>query len=346
MSDHDLLTPFSGPNTGVYIIAELSANHNQDFNIALESINAMKEAGADAVKLQTFTAEAMTLDSDKPWFRAREDSLWAGQKLFDLYARGMTPWEWHPKLKKRANELGMDFFSTPFDIEAVERLESIDVPAYKIASLEITDIQLIERVAATGKPIIMSTGIAEEKDIRLAVDTCRKQNNENIALLKCTSAYPAPYEETNLSLIPLLKEKFNAIPGLSDHSLGIAVPVAAVALGAKIIEKHFILDKSIPAIDRDFSLSPEEFRQMADAVRIAEKAIGKADFVLKGKQLNARKSARSLFAVVDISKGDYFNADNIKSLRPGLGLHPKYLKDIFGKKALIDIERATPLRKI
>ena len=236
----------------VYIIAELSANHNQDFDIAIRTIQAMKDSGADAVKVQTYTPENMTMDSDKPWFQTRKDSLWAGQKLFDLYKKGATPWDWHEKMQKQANDLGLDFFSSPFDLDAVIRLEGLNVPAYKIASLEITDIPLIRAIARTGKPVILSSGIAEVDDIELALQTIRNEGTHQIALLKCTSAYPTPYSEINLNAIPLIQEKFNVIPGLSDHTLGIAVPVAAVAKGARIIEKHFILDKHIPSVRQRF----------------------------------------------------------------------------------------------
>ncbi|MCK4677200.1 MAG: pseudaminic acid synthase [Bacteroidales bacterium] len=327
----------------VYIIAELSANHEQNYELAVKTIRAMKEAGADAVKLQTFTPDSMTLNSDKPWFQTRKDSLWVGQKLYDLFKKAFTPWEWHPKLQALANELDLDFFSSPFDIEAVEKLESINVPAYKVASLEITDIPLIERIAQTGKPVIISTGIAREDDIQLAIDTCLNAGNDKIALLKCTSAYPTPFEEVNLSTITLLQERFKTIVGLSDHTLGIAVPVAAVALGARIIEKHFILDKSIPSLDRDFSLDPDQFRQMVMAIRETEKALGKQTLELTDKQKSARNSARSLFAVRDIQKDEVLSKENIKSIRPGLGLHPKYYAEVIGQKAKVFIEAGTPL---
>lgn len=330
-------------NSKTYIIAELSGNHNGDLNLALKTIEAMKKSGANAVKLQTFTPESMSLDSEKSWFQTRKDSLWAGRKLFDLYAEAQTPWEWHSIIQKHANKIGLDFFSSPFDISAVEKLETLNVPAYKIASFEITDIPLIERVAKTKKPIIISTGIAEEEDIVLAVETCRKQGNNLIALLKCTSAYPAPYNEINLKAIPLLEKKFNVIAGLSDHTLGIEIPIAAVVLGAKIIEKHFILDKSIDSVDRDFSLDAHEFLQMTNAIRNVEKALGKASLKLTEKALSARGSARSLFATQDIRKGEIFTDKNIKSLRPGLGLHPKYLPEILGKTSTKDIAKGSPL---
>ena len=303
----------------------------------------MKASGADAVKLQTFTPESMTMDSEQDWFQTRKDSLWAGQKLFDLYKKAQTPWEWHRNLQDLANDLGLDLFSSPFDFGAVEKLESLNVPAYKIASFEITDTPLIQKVAQTGKPIIISTGIATEEDIQLAVETCRMENNNQIALLKCTSAYPSPYNEINLKAIPLLKEKYKVIPGLSDHTLGISVPVAAVALGAKIIEKHFILDKNLPSVDKDFSLDPMEFKEMVTAVRQTEQAMGAATLELTEKAEKARQSRRSLFVVKNIKKGETLTPENIKSLRPGKGLHPKYLQQIIGKKVSRGLDAGTPL---
>jgi pseudaminic acid synthase len=327
----------------VYIIAELSANHCGDFDIAVKTLKAMKASGADAVKLQTFTPDSMTMDSEQDWFQTRKDSLWGGQKLFDLYKKAQTPWAWHKKLQDLANDLGLDFFSSPFDFAAVEKLQSLNVPAYKIASFEITDTPLIQKVAQTGKPIIISTGIAREEDIELAVETCRKENNNQIALLKCTSAYPSPYNEINLKAIPLLKEKYKVTPGLSDHTLGISVPVAAVTLGAKIIEKHFILDKKLPSVDKDFSLDPAEFKEMVTAVRQTEQAMGKATLELTEKAEKARQSRRSLFVIKNIKKGETLTPGNVKSLRPGKGLHPKYFQQIMGKKASRELEAGTPL---
>jgi pseudaminic acid synthase len=328
----------------VYIIAELSANHCGELDIAVKTLKAMKESGADAVKLQTFMPESMTLDSKQPWFQTRKDSLWAGQKLFDLYKKAQTPWEWHKNLQDLANDLELDFFSSPFDFEAVEKLESINVPAYKIASFEITDTPLIQKVAQTGKPIIISTGIATEEDIQLALETCRNENNNQIALLKCTSAYPTPYDEINLKAIPLLEERFNVIPGLSDHTMGISVPVSAVALGAKIIEKHFILDKNLPSVDKDFSLNPAEFKEMVTAVRQTEQAMGTATLQLTEKAEKARQSRRSLFVIKNIKKGETISQENVKSLRPGMGLHPKYFQQIIGKRASRALDAGTPLK--
>lgn len=332
-----------GDGHPVFIIAELSANHEQKYDLAVKTIHAMKEAGADAVKLQTFTPDSMTLDSDLPWFKTREDSLWAGQKLYDLYKKAYTPWDWHKKLQKVAQNIGLEFFSTPFDIEAVNQLDSIHVPAYKIASFEITDIPLIKRVALTGKPVIISTGIAEEEDIRLAVETCRDTGNSQIALLKCTSAYPSPLEDANLRAIPLLKERFKTVVGISDHTLGITVPIGAVAMGAKIIEKHFILDRKGRGLDRQFSLEPDEFKQMVRTVRDLEKALGEPTLKMTAKMLEGKKSGRSLFAISNIKKGEKFTIKNIRSLRPNLGLHPGSINEVLNKKALKNIEPGTPL---
>jgi len=327
----------------VFIIAELSANHEQNFKLAVKTIHAMKEAGADAVKLQTFTPDSMTLDSDLPWFQTREDSIWAGQKLYDLYKKAYTPWDWHEKLQKIATNIGLEFFSTPFDIQAVNQLESIQVPAFKIASFEITDIPLIKKVASTGKPVIISTGIAEEEDIYLAIETCKQAGNNQIALLKCTSAYPSPFDEANLRAIPVLREKFDAIIGISDHTLGITVPIGAVALGARIIEKHFVLNRKGKGLDREFSLEPNEFKLMVRSVRELEKALGEPTLTLSEKMMQGKKSGRSLFAVHDILKGESLTIENIRSLRPNLGLHPKHLNAVLNKKASKNIAAGTPL---
>ncbi|MGK7394145.1 MAG: pseudaminic acid synthase [Candidatus Cyclobacteriaceae bacterium M3_2C_046] len=326
-----------------YIIAELSANHNQDFDLTLKTIDAIKASGADAVKIQTFKPESMTLDLDHEIFRTRKDSLWAGQKLFDLFKKGAMPYEWQPKIKDYAQKLGLDFFSTPFDFEAVDFLEKMEVPAYKIASLEITDLPLIEYVAKKGKPVILSTGIASLADIELAVNTCRKAGNDQIALLKCTSAYPAPMDQVNLNNLISLQKLFNVTVGISDHTLSHVVPIAAVALGAKIIEKHFILDKSLDSLDQAFSLSPREFKQMVSAVRDTEKALGTPHYQVTEKMEKARISARSLYAVAHIQAGELFSAKNVKALRPGYGLHPRYYSRIIGKPAPEAIKKGTPL---
>ncbi|PLW99002.1 MAG: pseudaminic acid synthase, partial [Marinilabiliales bacterium] len=272
-----------------------------------------------------------------------KDSLWAGQKMYNLYKKGTTPWEWHAKLQKIAHDLNLEFFSSPFDIETVHKLDELGVPAYKIASLEITDIPLIEAVAKKNKPVIISTGAAGIEDIELAVQTCIEAGNKQIALLKCTSAYPTPLEEVNLKMIPELKKRFGTIVGLSDHTLGSSVPILAVAFGAKIIEKHFILDKNIPALDKDFSLDKNEFKEMVEAVRDAEKAIGCESWELTEKMKTAAAFKRSLFAVQDIQKGEQLTEENIRSLRPGLGMHPKHYYEILGRKTNTFIERGTPL---
>jgi pseudaminic acid synthase len=330
-------------NSPVFIIAELSANHNQDYDIAVKTIEAAKEAGADAIKLQTYTPDTITLDCDNEYFQIKQGTIWDGTTLYKLYQQAYTPWEWQPKLKEIAEKLGLICFSSPFDRTAVDFLEKMNVPAYKVASFEITDIPLIEYIASKGKPVIISTGIANLEDIDEAVEACKRVGNENVALLKCTSAYPAPFEEINLNTIPALKEKYKTIIGLSDHSMGIAVPVASVALGAKIIEKHLIIDRKIGGPDSQFSLEPAEFKQMTQAVRSAEKALGIVNFDLTEKAKKNRAFSRSLFAVKDIQAGECFTEDNVKSIRPGFGLSPKYFKGLIGKKAFRMIRRGEPI---
>jgi len=332
-----------GDDEKVFVIAELSANHNQDFNIAIESIKAIKDCGADAVKLQTYTPDTITIDSDKEFFQIKQGTIWDGTTLYKLYQKAFTPWEWQPKLKQYAEELGLICFSSPFDFSAVDFLESINVPAYKVASFEIVDLPLIEYIASKKKPIIISTGIATEDEIKEAIETCRKVGNDDIVLLKCTSEYPAPIEEANLSAINYLKEKYNVIVGLSDHTLGVDVAIASVTLGAKVIEKHFIIDRNIDGPDSSFSLEPNEFKQMVESIRNVEKAIGKPNFELNEKIKRSRKFARSLFVVKDIEKGEILTNDNVRSIRPNYGLAPKYLKDVLGKKAKAKIEKGTPL---
>lgn len=327
----------------VFIVAELSANHNQSYDLAVQSIKAIKDCGADAVKVQTYTADTLTIDSDKDYFKIQHGTIWDGATLYQLYQTAHTPWEWQPKLKQLAEELGLIFFSTPFDKSSVDFLENINVPAYKIASFEIVDIPLIEYAASKGKPIIISTGIASEEEIKDAVEACRQSGNNQIALLKCTSEYPAQIDDANLKMIPLLASKFNVIAGLSDHTLSTTVPIAAAAMGARIIEKHFILDKKIGGPDSTFSLEPEEFKIMVDEIRQVEKALGHINFELSDKIKKSRTFARSLFAVTDIAAGEIFTENNIRSIRPSNGLSPKHLKDILGKKASADIEKGTPL---
>jgi len=332
-----------GQDSHVFIIAELSANHNQDFDLAVKTLEAAKNAGADAIKLQTYRPDTITLDSDLPHFRTREDSPWAGQKLYDLYTKAYTPWEWHADLQKVARDLGLVFFSSPFDFTAVDLLEELQVPAYKIASPEITDVPLIESVSRTGKPVIISTGIAEEEDIRLAVDTCRRAGNDQLALLKCTTAYPTPLDEVNLLAIPTLARTFDTVVGLSDHTMETVVPVSSVALGGRIIEKHFILDRSLGGVDSSFSLNPAEFKTMVEEVRKTEKALGTGTLELTDKQRKGRRMARSLFAVRDIAEGEEVSRDNVRSIRPGLGLAPRYLSEILGRRARTAIPKGTPL---
>ena len=332
-----------GDKHPVFIIAELSANHLQKFDIAVDTIKAIKESGADAVKLQTYTPDTITIDSDNEYFQIGQGTLWGGKTLYQLYQEAYTPWEWQPKLKKIAEELGLICFSSPFDRTSVDFLEAMNVPAYKVASFEITDIPLIEYIASKGKTVIISTGIATLADIEEAIHACRRMGNSQIALLKCTSAYPAPLEEVNLRTIPNLAETFNTVVGLSDHTLGISVPIASVALGAKIIEKHFILDRNTGGPDAAFSMDPNEFRLMVDAVRDVEKALGTVNYNLTEKTKKSRDFSRSLFAVKDIKSGDLLTEDNVKSIRPGFGLHPRYLERIIGKKARKDIARGAPL---
>lgn len=332
-----------GDDFPTFIIAELSANHMNDFDIAVKTIEAMANAGADAVKFQTFTPDTITINCDNEYFQIKQGTVWDGQILHELYDDAYMPWEWQPKLKKVAEDLGLIVFSSPFDKTSVDFLEDMDVPAYKIASFEITDIPLIKYVASKGKPIIISTGIASLEDIELAVKTCHDVGNDDISLLKCTSSYPAPLDEINLNTIPDIKERFNVIVGLSDHTLGCEVSTAAVALGANIIEKHFILDRNMGGPDSEFSMEPQEFKEMVDSIRNVEKALGKVCYKLSDKMKANREFSRSLFVVRDIKKGDIITDDNIRSIRPGFGLHPKYLKDIIGKKVKKDLKRGTPL---
>jgi len=331
-----------GENKPTFIIAELSANHMNDFDIAVKTIEAMAEAGADAVKFQTFTPDTITIDCDNEYFQIKQGTVWDGQVLHELYEDAYMPWDWQPKLKKIAEDWGLIVFSSPFDKTSVDFLEDMDVPAYKIASFEITDIPLIEYVASKGKPIIISTGIASLEDIELAVKTCLEEDNDKIALLKCTSSYPAPLEEINLNTIPDIKNKFGVVVGLSDHTLGGEVSTAAVALGAKIIEKHFILDRNMGGPDSDFSMEPSEFKQMVDSIRNVEKALGTVSYELSDKVKANREFSRSLFVVEDMKKGDIITEDNVRSIRPGFGLHPKYLNKILGKKVNKDLDKGIP----
>jgi len=328
----------------VFIIAELSANHNGSLEVALETIKAAKRSGANAIKLQTYTADTLTIDCDKEDFILKSGSIWDGRTYYDLYQEAFTPWEWHKALFEAATEEDLICFSSPFDKTAVDFLEGLNTPAYKIASFEITDIPLIEYVASKGKPIIISTGIAEQEDIELALDACHRMGNKDIALLKCTSSYPAPIEEANMIMVRDLAERYGVISGLSDHTMGATVPIVATCFGAKIIEKHFILDKSIGGPDSSFSMDGREFSEMVKAVREAEKAVGKVDYSLTEKQRKGRDFSRSLYVVEDISSGEVLTEKNIRSIRPGHGLHPKYLKNILGHTILEDHDRGTPLK--
>ena len=326
-----------------YVVAELSANHNHNFDQAVRIIQASKQAGADAVKLQTYTPDTMTIASEREEFRISGGTIWDGRNLHDLYAEAFTPWEWQPRLKEVAEDLGMDLFSSAFDLTAVDFLEEMGVPAHKVASFELVDIPLIQRMARTGKPLIMSTGMATVEEIEEALCRAREAGATQIALLKCTSAYPAPVEEMNLLTIPEMTRRFAVPVGLSDHTMGIAAPVAAVALGACIIEKHLTLSRSIPGPDSAFSLEPQEFKAMVDAVRTAEKALGRVHFGLSRKEEASRAHRRSLFVVQDVKRGETFTAANVRSIRPGNGLHPRHLEEVLGKRAARDTERGTPL---
>jgi pseudaminic acid synthase len=331
-----------GQGHPTYVIAEVSANHGRRFEQAVALIRAAKKAGADAVKLQTYTADTMTIACDRSEFLIK-GTLWQGRNLHDLYREAHTPWEWQPRLQEIAQDLSIDLFSTPFDTTAVDFLESMKVPAYKLASFELVDIPLIQKMAKTGKPMIMSTGMAIVEEIEEAVRTAREAGATQIALLKCTSAYPAPPEEMNLRTIPELSERFGVPAGLSDHTLGTAVPVAAVALGACIIEKHITLSRSDPGPDSAFSLEPEEFKATVDAIRITEKALGTVHFGFSPNEESNRVLRRSLFVVADMKRGDVFNSNNIRAIRPGHGLHTRHLPEILGQTAASDIERGTPL---
>lgn len=323
------------------IVAELSANHNGDKQIAIDTIRAAKRAGADAIKLQTYTADTITLDCSADDFKIKQGTIWDGKYLHGLYKEAYTPWEWHEELFHVVKEEGLVCFSSPFDKTAVDFLESLGNPIYKIASFEITDIPLIEYAARKMKPMVISTGIAAEEDIRLAVDTCRSVGNNDITLLKCTSSYPAPIEEANLCMIKDLAERYKVKSGLSDHTLGSVSAVVAVTQGATMIEKHFIIDRSIGGPDASFSMNEREFTQMVKDVRMAEKALGCVSYELTDKQKSGREFCRSLYVSKDMKAGDVITEQNVRSVRPGFGLHPKYLKDILGKKVNRDLEKGT-----
>jgi pseudaminic acid synthase len=332
-----------GPEHGTYVVAELSANHNQSFDDAVRIVEAAKEAGADALKLQTYTADTMTLASNLEYFRIGGGTLWDGRNLHELYREAYTPWQWQPKLQTVARDLGLDFFSTAFDATAVDFLEEMGVPAHKVASCELVDIPLIRRMGRTGKPLIISTGMASVEEIEEALQSARQAGATQIALLKCNSAYPAPAEEMNLRTIPEMARRFGVPVGLSDHTMGIAAPVAAVALGACIIEKHLTLSRAIPGPDSAFSLEPHEFKAMVEAVRTAEEALGEAHFGASKKEEASKVFRRSLFVVENVKQGAVFTEANVRSIRPGHGLHTRHLGEVLGKRAMRDIERGTPL---
>ena len=324
----------------VFVIAELSANHNQNLDIAIETIKAAKRSGADCIKLQTYTPDTLTINSNKDDFKIK-GTIWSGKNYYELYGEAFTPWEWHKKLFEVAKEEGLVCFSSPFDKSSVDFLENLSVPAYKIASFEITDIPLIEYVASKNKPVIISTGIASLEDIEMALKACKRMGNHQISLLKCTSSYPAPIDESNLLMIKHMRDKFDVITGLSDHTIGSTVPIVATVLGAKIIEKHFILDRSLGGPDSSFSMNESEFKLMVKSIREAEDSLGNIDFKLTKKQMKGRDFSRSLYVVDDVKKGQIVSEKNVRSIRPGFGLHPKYMPQVLGKKFIFDVEKGT-----
>lgn len=324
------------------IVAELSANHNGKKQVAIDTIKAAKRSGADAIKLQTYTADTITLDCKKEDFKIRQGTLWDGKYLYDLYKEAYTPWEWHEELFHIANEEGLICFSSPFDKTAVDFLESLHNPIYKIASFEITDIPLIEYAAKTMKPIVLSTGIAMEADIQPAIDTCRSVGNMDITLLKCTSSYPAPIEEANLCMIKDLAERFNVKSGLSDHTMGSIAPIVAISMGAVMIEKHFIIDRAIGGPDAAFSMDENEFLRMVKDIRMAEQALGTISYALTDKMESGREFSRSLYVAEDMKAGDVITEKNVRSVRPGFGLHPKFLVEILGKTVNQNINQGEP----
>lgn len=320
-----------------FVIAEMSANHNHHFEVAIETIKAAKKAGADAIKIQTYTADTLTLNCDKPDFQVGK-GLWEGETFYSLYQKAYTPWDWHKEIFRVAREEGLVCFSTPFDKTAVDLLESLDNPIYKIASFEITDIPLIKYIGSKHKPVILSTGIAMQEDIQLALDTLRSEGCNDITLLKCTSAYPAPIEDANLLTIPDMKQRFGVKAGLSDHTLGSTVPMAAVALGAEVIEKHFIIDRSIGGPDSEFSMEADEFKSMVEGIRNVEKALGEVKYPTDPSKIKGRTGCRSLYVAEDVKAGDVVTEKNVRSVRPGYGLHPKYLPEMLGKKFVKDCQ--------
>lgn len=327
----------------VFIVAEMSGNHLQDYGRAVEILHAAKEAGADCIKLQTYTADSLSLDCDKEWF-LEKDSIWDGIRSYDLYKEAYTPWEWQPKLMEEAKKLGLVCFSSPFDDASVELMAKMQMPAYKVASYEINDIPLIRKIARMQKPVIFATGVAYEEDIERALQVCREEGNEQVMLLKCVSAYPTPYEDVHLNMIPTLAEKYDCMVGLSDHTMGWSVAVASVALGARMIEKHLTLKREDGGPDGAFSMEPEEFADMVKQVRMVEKALGSSEYFLTEKQKAEHEGSRSLFVVKDIKQGEILTPENVRSIRPGIGLHTMHYEEILGKTAACDIERGMPLQ--
>ena len=327
-----------------FIIAELSANHNGSLDIAVETIREAARCGVDAVKLQTYTADTLTINHDGPGF-VIDGGLWDGRKLHELYQEAFTPWEWHERLFKVARECGLICFSSPFDASAVDLLEGLGNPIYKIASFEITDIPLIEYAASKGKPMVISTGIATDEEIVDALDACRRMGNDQVTLLKCTSAYPAPIEDANLKTMVDMRTRYGVETGLSDHTTGHSVAVAAVALGATMVEKHFILDRSMGGVDSAFSMEPAEFKLMVEEIRKTETALGTVNYELNEKKKASRQFARSLYVVKDIAAGEVFTSDHVRSIRPGYGLAPKHLAEVLGKPARDALTKGTPLQR-
>ena len=325
-----------------FCVAEMSGNHNQDFHRAIELVHAAKEAGADAIKLQTYTADSLSLDCDNEYFQIH-GGLWDGMTEYKLYQEAATSWDWQPRLMEEANKIGLECFSSPFDFASVDFMTSCNMPAYKVASYEINDIPLIRKIAALQKPVIFATGVAHIEDIDRAMQVCREEGNDQVILLKCVSAYPCPYEEINLRMIPTLQEKYNCIMGLSDHSMGSVVPVGAVPFGIKMVDKHLTLRRADGGPDGAFSMEPAEFKEMVDNIRILEKALGNSEYKLTEKQVKERSGSRSLFVVKDIRAGEILTPENIRSIRPGHGLHTMYYEEVLGKTAACDVKRGTPL---
>ncbi|MBQ6806787.1 MAG: pseudaminic acid synthase [Lachnospiraceae bacterium] len=331
-----------GENHPCFCVAEMSGNHLKDFNRAVEIIHAAKEAGADAIKLQTYTADSLSVDCDNEYFQIH-GGLWDGMTEYKLYQEASTPWDWQPRLQEVAAKLGLECFSSPFDFASVDFMEECKMPAYKVASYEINDIPLIRKIAALHKPVIFATGVAHLEDIDRALQVCKEEGNEEVMLLKCVSAYPTPYEEINLAMIPTLAKRYDCLVGLSDHSMGSVVPVGATALGIKMVEKHLTLRRADGGPDGAFSMEPEEFKEMVDNIRILEKAIGVSEYGLTEKQEKERSGSRSLFVVKDIKAGEKLTPENVRSIRPGHGLHTMYYEEVLGKTAVRDIAMGTPL---